>query len=80
MIKHLRHALKIEHAITSDMPDGQPLPPFIEDGLIWRVVRRADGRTLWRRLLLNSSPVTGWRTASGHQSRAPSRTPHHGRF
>ena len=42
--------LAIEHTITADLDDGQLLPPFIEDGLVWRVVRRADGRTLWRRL------------------------------
>ena len=45
-------ALIIEHLITSDMDDGQPLPPLIEDGLVWHVVRRAAGRTLWRRIYL----------------------------
>jgi hypothetical protein len=36
----------IEHATTADMADGRALPPMI--GLLWRVVRRTDGRTLWR--------------------------------
>jgi hypothetical protein len=43
-------AFIIQHLVTSDMDDGQPLPPLIEDGLIWRVVRRNGGRTLWRRI------------------------------
>jgi hypothetical protein len=37
------------------MADGQPLPPLIEDGVAWCVVRRADGYTLWRRLSLSPS-------------------------
>jgi hypothetical protein len=48
------------------MDDGQPLPPLIEDGVAWHVVRRADARTLWRRLSL-ISPVTDWRAAPGDQ-------------
>jgi hypothetical protein len=40
------------------MDDGQPLPPLIEDGVAWHVVRRANGRTIWRRLFLKPSPVT----------------------
>lgn len=66
-----REPLVVEHAVTVDMEDGQPLPPLIEDGVVWRVVRRGDGRTLWRRLFISSSPVTGWRPASGDQTRAP---------
>jgi hypothetical protein len=46
--------LAIDHVITADMDDGQPLPPFIEDGVIWCVVRRQHGRTLWRRILLTT--------------------------
>jgi hypothetical protein len=60
-----RLALCIEHAVTVDMDDGQPLPPLIEDGSTWHLVHRADGRTLWRRLLLSSSPVIDWRAAPG---------------
>jgi hypothetical protein len=63
--------IAIEHAVTADMADGQPLPPLIESGVPWRVVRRADGRTLWRRLFLSSPPVAVWRTAPGEQTRAP---------
>jgi hypothetical protein len=44
--------LFVEYADTADMDDGQPLPPFIDDGVVWRVVRRMAGRTLWRRILL----------------------------
>lgn len=47
-------ALRIEHSVNADMADGQPLPPLIEDGVVWHVVRRANGRTTWRRLLLTS--------------------------
>jgi hypothetical protein len=35
--------LIIEHVTTVDMRDGQPLPPFIDNGVIWHVVRRAGG-------------------------------------
>jgi hypothetical protein len=37
------------YIITVDLDDGQPCPPFIEDGVPWRVMHRRDGRTLWRR-------------------------------
>jgi hypothetical protein len=33
-------ALRIEHSVSADMADGQPLPPLIEDGVVWHVVRR----------------------------------------
>jgi hypothetical protein len=53
--------LVIEHAVTADMPDGQPLPPYIDNGAVWCVVRSTDGRTTWRRIFLTSrllsSPV-----------------------
>ena len=45
----------IEHSVTADMPDGQSLPPFIEDGVVWRVVHRDDGRTLWRRISIQTT-------------------------
>jgi hypothetical protein len=51
-------ALCIEHSVTVDMADGQPLPPLVEDGVVWHVVRRANGRTMWRRLLLTSAVTT----------------------
>jgi hypothetical protein len=54
-----RYALCIEHAVTANMDDGQQLPPFIEDNVVWHVVRRLpNGRTLWRRIFF-SSPVAG---------------------
>ena len=37
------------YIITVDLADGQVCPPFIEDGIPWRVVQRRNGRTLWRR-------------------------------
>jgi hypothetical protein len=58
----------IEHAVTADMADGQPLPPLIEDGVVWRVVRHVDGHTLWRRLFIKPFLVTEWRPASGDQT------------
>jgi hypothetical protein len=64
-------ALCIEHSVTVDMANGQPLPPYFGDGVVCHVVRRAKGRTLWRRLFLSSSPVTDWRAAPGDETRAP---------
>jgi hypothetical protein len=46
--------LIIEYADTVDMPDGQPLPPYIDDNVVWHVVRRADAWTRWRRIRLSS--------------------------
>jgi len=63
--------LVIQHAVTHDMEDGQSLPPIIEDGVIWHVVRRTDGCTTWRRLFLSPSLVADWRAASGDQTQAP---------
>jgi hypothetical protein len=42
----------IEHQTTADMADGQPLPPLIENGRPWHLVRRTDGYSLWRRFQL----------------------------
>jgi hypothetical protein len=62
----------IEHRVTTDMPDGQALPPLIENNLIWCVVHRASGCTLWRRISLEPSPASDWRAATGDQTtRAP---------
>jgi hypothetical protein len=65
-------ALYIEHSVTADMADGQPLPPYTDRGVAWQVVRRVDGRTTWRRLFLSPSafPVTVWHMP-GDQTRAP---------
>ena len=51
-----RHLFKIaiDRVSTTDMDDGQPLPPFMEDGVVWCVVRRQHGRTLWRRIFLKT--------------------------
>ena len=50
--------LIVEYADTADMDDGQPLPPLILDGVVWRVVRRlADARTRWRRIALAENPA-----------------------
>jgi hypothetical protein len=60
-----------EYRTTCDLPDGQPCPPFIEDGIPWRVVMRVGGHTIWCRPLLKPASVSAWRTASEDQSRAP---------
>ena len=44
----------IEYVDTGDMADGQPLPPYIDDGVVWGVVRRLpNNRTRWRRIRLS---------------------------
>ena len=57
--------LVIEHIVTADMDDGQPSPPHIDNDVLWRVVRRADGHTLWRKIFLHSKP-----NSSAHARRA----------
>jgi hypothetical protein len=37
------------YVITADLDDGRVCPPYIEDGIPWRVVQRRNGRTLWCR-------------------------------
>jgi len=32
IVKSAVGTLRIEHSVTADMADGQPLPPLIEDG------------------------------------------------
>src|SRR5262249_27917785 len=71
VVKSAIRTLCIEHSITADMADGQPLAPYTDAGVVWHVVRRADGRTTWRRLFLTSDPDTDWRAAPGDQTRAP---------
>jgi hypothetical protein len=51
--EELGNPLHIEHVVTVDLPDGQACPPYY-DGAIWRAIRRADGRTIWRRLYLKT--------------------------
>jgi hypothetical protein len=47
-----KHAMiKISHSTTSDIPDGRPWPPPDRD-VLWVVVRRANGCTLWRAIHL----------------------------
>ncbi len=66
--------LIVEHVVTTDLDDGAPVVPgFIDDGVAWRVVRRANGCTMWRRLFLSHSPATDWRSAPGDQMRVPCR-------
>ena len=38
--------IQILHDVTSDGPNGQPWPPP-DSNVLWVVVRRANGRTLW---------------------------------
>jgi hypothetical protein len=70
--------LMIEHMTTADMPDGQSLPPFIdEDGALWRVVRRLAGaRTLWRRIRLSSDYAITGRSIAEHLRVAADTTRH----
>ncbi len=56
--------LAIEHELTMNMPNGQALPPFIEDGVIWHVVYRSPGCTLWRRLYLTNNLDTNRRAVT----------------
>lgn len=57
--------LIIEHTTTVDMPDGQPLPPWINDDVVWHVVDRADARTRWRRISLAENPRPDCRQVAG---------------
>jgi len=60
-------AMKVEHVVTADDPFGEPWPP---DGSC-SIVHRSHGFTLWRRISIQTSPVTDWRAASGDQTQAP---------
>jgi hypothetical protein len=65
-------ALCIEHSITADMDDGQSLPPYIDDGIIWwRVCRLPGNRTLWRRLFISSSSARPGAALPEDRSHAP---------
>jgi hypothetical protein len=44
--------IKILHTATSDCPDGQPWPPPGSE-VLWVIVRRAEGCTLWRAIQLD---------------------------
>jgi hypothetical protein len=47
--------LVIKHAVTHDMEDGQPLPPYY-DGAVWHVLRhQPDHTTLWRSISIRAS-------------------------
>jgi hypothetical protein len=49
--------LIVEYADTADMDDGQPLPPYIDDGVVWHVARPLPGAcTRWRRISLAENP------------------------
>jgi hypothetical protein len=37
------------YILTVDLDDGQVCPPYVDDGIPWRVVQRRSGRTLWCR-------------------------------
>ena len=59
------HLLRIQLIPTADMPDGQPLPPCINDDVVWHVVDRADARTRWRRISLAENPRPDCRQVAG---------------
>jgi hypothetical protein len=49
-------AMRIDYTITADMPDGQALPPFMDESVVWHVVRRLPGgSTLWRSISIRAS-------------------------
>src|SRR5262245_20346764 len=50
--------VEILHSVTSDIPDGRPCPPP-DSNALWVIVRRANGRTLWRaiHLVISRCPV-----------------------
>jgi hypothetical protein len=50
--------LRVELSMTADIPDGQPLPPPSDCGVVWHVVRRDDSHTLWRRIFLSLPSAT----------------------
>ena len=53
--------IEILHSVTSDIPDGRPWPPT-ERNVLWRLLRRADGRSHWRASsLLKSAQLKGSR-------------------
>jgi hypothetical protein len=43
--------IQILYDVTNDSPDGEPWPPP-DSNVLWAVVRRANGRTLWRAIQL----------------------------
>jgi hypothetical protein len=45
------HRIKISHSVTSDIADGRQWPPPDPD-VLWVVVRRAEGCTVWRSIQL----------------------------
>jgi hypothetical protein len=58
--------LVIEHCETTDMPDGQCLPPYMDNGAMWHVVCRLNNKTLWRRIILkDKSTATATRRIGG---------------
>jgi hypothetical protein len=51
-------AIRIEHAITQDLPDGTPiLPGFVNDGIFWALVARLPGWPVSERRTLQNN---GW--------------------
>jgi hypothetical protein len=48
--------LGVELSTTTDLPDGQPLPPPCDCDAVWHVVRRDDSHTLWRRIFVSPPP------------------------
>lgn len=51
--------IRIEHAVTDDLPDGSPtVPGFVDDGILWAlVVALPGGRTRWRSISLQQNTV-----------------------
>jgi hypothetical protein len=51
----MTRACIIEYAVTTNMPDGQPLPPFVDDAISHVVCHFSNQKTLWRRISLQTT-------------------------
>jgi len=58
LISSRKHDMRILRAVTLDDFYGQPWPPPDRD-VLWKVVRRAGGRTLWRAIKCISPSMAG---------------------
>jgi hypothetical protein len=66
--------LIVDYADTADMDDGQPLPPYLDENVVWHVVRRQRGHTVWRRISLKpETPRSSRRLIAQELTRRPTR-------
>ena len=50
---------------TCDLADGQPCPPFIENGIPWRIIMRVAGHTVWHHPPSLNRFRHAWRSVAG---------------